>query len=274
MRRGSTVFACTLAAVAALAAAPDVGGQVIQGTVVDANNGRGVALAGVYLLDRDRNAKQVAMADSLGRYYLEVPDSGEYILTATRFGYRDTESPLLAIGTDRTYSLDLELSPQPLGLGGITVTVQNDELINWLKRELGGNPIQAFGFRVLQGERLAEAKAKGRGDVTNTLRWLYIPVSHRGDCVSINSVPRAVRGGYHVTSQSSFGQAGGTPSGTTSLDAAGSSSASSGCGRLLVNDRAVANDFLDRIDMSTIAVVVTFLGEVRMYTFDFDWSFR
>ena len=276
MHRSRSKLAALVCALA-LGAPASVAAQVVQGSVLDAANGRPVPQAGVYLLDREHNSLVVAMADSLGRYALAVPDSGTYYLAAQRFGYRDTESPLLAISGDRTYGVDLELRPEPLGLGAINVTVRNDQMMDWLSRELGKSPAGDFGFRVLQGERLAEAKAKGHNNPTETLRWLYIPVSHGLECVSINAVPRAVTVGFRGPRTSAFGTSGQAPTGTVSMDqlrADYAGATTHPCGSLTINDRVVPNEQIEDVDMSSIAVVVTFLDAVRMYTYDFDWSFR
>jgi hypothetical protein len=250
--------------------------QVIRGTVLDAKNDRPVPMAAVQLMDGDRNSLLVAMSDSLGRYALVVPDSGAYFLVAQRFGYEDMVSPLLAISGSRAYDLDLELRPEPLGLGEITVTVRNEQAVAWLTREFGVNPSGAFGFRLLQGDRLAAAKVKGKLGPTETLRWLYVPVSHGPACVSINSTPRAVRGGWRGPRQGPFGEPGSAPAGTASAEKAAAAAAegSDRCGSLMVNDRPLPNEDLESIDMSSIAVIVTLPGVVRMYTYDFDWTFR
>jgi hypothetical protein len=216
------------------------------------------------------------MADSLGRWALTVPDSGAYFLVAERFGYRDTESPLLAISITHDYTLDLELRPEPLGLGPLTVTVRNDQVIEWLTREFGGDPREAFGFRLVQGERLMEAKTRGKMEPTATLRWLYVPISHGLECVSINVVPRARTVGFRGPRDDPFATPGAPPTATRSMDAIRSDfeDSGSGCGSLSVNDEVIPNEHLESIDMSSIAVIVTLPGSVRMYTYDFDWSFR
>jgi hypothetical protein len=264
------------ALVGLLALAAPAGAQVVRGTVVDAANERPVPLAGVRLLDAEHNSLLVAMSDSLGRYALTVPDSGAYYLVAQRFGYEDLESPLLAISSARDYVLDLELHPEPLGLGQITVTVRNEQAVTWLTREFGRNPADFFGFRLLQGDRLTEAKVKGKMDPTETLRWLYVPVSHGPECVSINSTPRAVTVGWRGPRDGGFAEPGAAPSGSTSMEQrlADFERGPDRCGSLMVNDRVVPNEQLDRIDMSSIAVVVTLPGSVRLYTYDFDWTFR
>lgn len=261
---------------AGLVWASDAGAQTVRGTVLDASSSRGVSLAGVYVLDRDRNSILVAMADSLGRYTLTLPASGEYFLAAERFGYRDTESPLLALSADRDYGLDLELRPEPLGLEPLNVTVRNVRAVEWLTREFGIDPRGEFGFRLLQGDRLAEARTKGRNRPIETLRWLYIPVSHGVDCVSINAVPRAVTIGFSGSRNAAFGTPGAAPVGTQSMEQmrAEFERGPDRCGRLYVDDRLLPNEQIESIDMARIAAIVTMLGEVRMYTVGFDWSFR
>ena len=276
MARPGWLDAAMIAAIGILGAASPLTAQVVRGTVLDAKNDRPVGMAGVQLMDEHRNSLVVAMTDSLGRYTLTVPDSGAYFLVAQRFGYEDMVSPLLAISGSRDYDLDLELRPEPLGLGEITVTVRNEQAVEWLTRELGINPTGAFGFRLLQGDRLAEAKVKGKLDPTETLRWLYVPVWHGLECVSINATPRAVRGGWRGPREGPLGEAGSVPSGTVSVEQLRSTAAEGQdrCGNLMVNDRPMPNEQLDGIDMSSIAVIVTLPGIVRMYTYDFDWSFR
>lgn len=254
--------------------------QQIRGRVIDASNESPVHLAGVWLLDGDRGQVALAMADSVGRYFLTVPDSGEYYIVAERFGYFLTESPLFAISGERDYDLDLELRPEPIRVGGLDVTVRNEEVVDWLVLEYGRNPAEFFGFRVLQGERLQQAKMRGEFNPTETLRWLYIPVWH-GRCVSINPYPRAEHPGLMLRPRISAFGPGAAPAGTVSreqqaAEAQAAATASEECtsGGLYVDDRRIPNEHIDSIDLSTIAVVVTLPNLVRMYTYGFDWSFR
>jgi hypothetical protein len=43
---------------------------------------------------------------------------------------------------------------------------------------------------------------------------------------------------------------------------------------LMVDDRVIPNELIDTVDMTSIAVVVTLPGSVRMYTYEFNWAFR
>jgi len=260
--------------VGALVVTAPAGAQVVSGRVLDSTNGAPVSLVGVQLLDRLRDHVAITVADSLGRYFLTVPDSGEYFIVAQRYGYTDLESPLLAISNQRDYDLDLELRPAPIGLGGVTVTVRNEEVIDWLTLEFGMNPSEMYGFRLLQGARLEEAKARAKYEPTGTLRWLYVPISH-GLCVSINALPLPQSVSWFRGARNGAGT---PPGGTRSLEdgmpASGGGPDGMGCGSLMVDDRVIPNELIDTVDMTSIAVVVTLPGLVRMYTYEFNWAFR
>lgn len=263
-----------LAAVLALVCVSPATAQSIRGQVVDASNGEAVPMAGVYLADRERTPLVTTMADSAGFYVLDVPVDGEYVLMAERFGYLQVESPLFAVSAEGSYEMDFELQPEPLGLAPVTVTVRNEQLVDWLTLEMGINPVSVFGFRVLQGPRLQEAKLKGKNNPTETLRWLYIPVWHGGSCVSVNATPSAITVTSRGRRRSQAPTPGEAPSGTRSPDRETESAEGRNCGSLFVNDRRVPNEHIEEVDMSQIAVVVTLPMTVRMYTYDFSWSFR
>lgn len=245
------------AATLLVAVAPGARAQTLRGTVFDAANGRPVQMAAVYLLDSERHPVTLAIADSLGRYNLEVPDSAEYYLYAQRLGYFEVESPLVIISARRDYELDLELRPEPIALDPLDVTVRNEEFVDWWRLEYGVDPATIPGFRLIQGTRLEEARLRG-ADNTETLRFLYVPITH-GQKVCIGFTPRPERGGWHRA-----------PPNPAEVPKAQPES----CGRLYVDGRWLPNEHIESIDMATIAVIATFPGVVHLYTRGFDWTFR
>jgi hypothetical protein len=245
------------AATVLIAVAPGARAQTVRGTVLDAANGTPVQMAAVYLLDSARRPVTLAIADSLGRYRLEVPDSAEYYLFAERLGYFEVESPLVIISTRRDYDLDLELRPEPIALDPLEVTVRNEDFIDWWRLEYGVNAATVPGFRLIQGTRLEEAKLRA-ADNTETLRFLYIPVTH-GQEVCVGFTPRPERGGWHRA-----------PPNPAEVPKAQPES----CGRLYVDGRWLPNEHIESIDIENIALIATFPGVVHMYTRGFDWTFR
>lgn len=228
--------AWTLAALTCVAARGAVA-QELRGRAVDAHGGAPVAFGEAALLSDQGIPVAAVVADSAGRFVLRAPVAGEYRVVVHRYGYEETRSPLMILEDGRAYEIEVEVRPLPVSLPGVELSVVNEaETIQWLRRAWGGHPNAAKGFRLIQGARLEEAKSKS-DDNTEMLRWLYIPVSH----------------GRRVCVLSLFDD----------------------CGQLYVNGRWTPNEHIDRIDLNSIAVVVTTgrkRGSVYLFTHDFDWK--
>lgn len=113
-----------LALVAVLAPPTSADAQTIQGRVLDQENEQPVGGAIVILVEREGDERVRALADSVGRFIVTPPEAGEYYVVAERFGYFETRSPLIALSTEGTAALDLLLVPEPIGLEGIEVSVE------------------------------------------------------------------------------------------------------------------------------------------------------
>lgn len=123
----------------------------------------------VTLVSRDGDDEARALADSAGRFTLQPPEDGEYYLLAERIGYRETRSPLLALSTEGTARLELLMAPEPVGLQGFEVSVE-DQAVEEL-RFLGLSPGQLGSRWIDRGD--IEAVAVKR-DVGSVLEWQAI----------------------------------------------------------------------------------------------------
>lgn len=256
-----TVIAMGMSAMALVAPA-DSSAQAIQGRVTDAENGAAVGLAAVIVLDATRDPILMAGADVEGFYSIELPEAGEYIIVVERLGYFENESPLVAIAAEAVLSADFELRPEPFRLDPLEVVVENEALEDFLTLEYGIHPATMPGFRSYQGIRLAEAKLKA-ADNTDLLRELYIPISHgREVCVGTFGAGTELpeRMGYERV--------------MAAQDASNSVDPRRQCGQLILDGIRCRNEHIEEIPMDQIAVVVTVPGEVRLYTRDFDWTFK
>jgi hypothetical protein len=90
----------------------------------------------VSLIERDGDEAARALTDSVGRFTLAPPTAGEYFLVADRFGYTLTRSPLLALTTVGRAPIDLMVVPEPIGLEGIEISVE----------ERAAEELQSFGL--------------------------------------------------------------------------------------------------------------------------------
>lgn len=97
--------------------------QTVLGRVLDEANGLPVAGAIVRLLDDNGQERAQAVADSAGSFVMRRPATGEYALEATRIGYQPTRSPLLRFTGDTAVPLEILMSPAPVGLPGLEVSV-------------------------------------------------------------------------------------------------------------------------------------------------------
>lgn len=134
-----------------LATASSSAAQTIQGRILDQENEQPVGGAIVSLVDRDGDERTRALADSAGRFRIAPPEAGEFYLVAERFGYFETRSPLIALRTDGEAALDLMLVPEPIGIEGLEVSVE--ELARQELQQLGLTPAQ-LGNRWIGRERI------------------------------------------------------------------------------------------------------------------------
>jgi len=110
---------------ALLAGAPvDSHAQTILGRVLDQVNERPVDGVIVALVARNGEERARALSDGAGNFVLVPPEAGEYILVTTGFGYLETRSPLLALVTEGEAPIELMISPSPIGLEGLEISVE------------------------------------------------------------------------------------------------------------------------------------------------------
>ena len=197
-----------------------------------------------------------------------------YYLYVQRIGYFENETPLFRAEVGRTYSVDIEMRPEPFRIDPLSVTVRNEELDDFLTLELGENPNGLFGYRAHQGTPLQEAKLGAR-DNTEILRRLQIWVSH-GRQVCINGVASGrasfpPRGGFTTVRDPDTGALIDQRTGEVTFMGEGSDPS---CGALYLDGYRVPNEQLEEVDMESVAVVVTLPGSVRLFTRDFDWTMR
>ena len=98
--------------------------QTILGRVLDQANEEPVSDVLVTLVTAEGQQRLRAITDVNGRFRLTPPESGEYRLSTERFGYYETTSPLIALGVDGEAPLELMIVPQPVGIEGVEVTVE------------------------------------------------------------------------------------------------------------------------------------------------------
>lgn len=128
-------------ALAALLAAP-ASAQTLHGRIFDGRNLSPVPGTMVRLLDLEGSLRALTIADDEGRYQVQAPQPGSYVVVAARLGIEDYRSEQVRM-TDPggTYELNLTVVPSPLALEGIEVNAaRTRELSRALRLLLGVSP--------------------------------------------------------------------------------------------------------------------------------------
>lgn len=142
--------------------------QTIQGRVIDASDGRGVATAIVRLVDESSEQRAVSVADSSGAYRIAAPGPGVFRLKAERIGYVTMETPLLeAELPDRLYPLDLVMEASPVPIPGLEVTT---EQVDRQLQLLTGIDPRAMRWDPIRDEALRRHVERAH-DLTALMRW-------------------------------------------------------------------------------------------------------
>lgn len=98
--------------------------QTILGRVLDHANEAPVPGVIVTLVTREGDERVRTLSDTIGNFVIVPPEDGEYFLVAERFGYLQTRSPLLALGTEGRAPLELMMVPQPIGIEGVSISIE------------------------------------------------------------------------------------------------------------------------------------------------------
>ncbi|MGD8320040.1 MAG: carboxypeptidase regulatory-like domain-containing protein [Gemmatimonadota bacterium] len=125
--QGGTVCAALLLALAPLL--PNrLGAQTLTGRVLEDGRNTPIADASITLVDRKDKQRAGTLSDSLGRFHLAPPEAGEYVIVVERIGYETSRSPLLSIKEkdEGTVSVELMMTPEPVGLEGLEVSVERE----------------------------------------------------------------------------------------------------------------------------------------------------
>jgi len=259
-----TWMGATLAACLALGLAQEGSAQQIRGRILDEANGSGVPVAGVFLLTQGRDVVSSALSDAEGRYALEVPTTGEYILLVQRLGYFPTESPLVEVSGDRSYDVDLSVRPEPIRIEGLEVEIPMERQNTWAKDRLRfmnrgwgvDDPVTAYGFRLITGLRLEEAKMRSK-DTLDLLRWVYVPIYNSVAGLCVQGRPSFSRGGA--------GRAMGVhdePAPTPT------------CGSVFLDGESLPGEHVEGLDLRSINAVMIVGGALHLMTVGFEQRFQ
>lgn len=162
--------------------------QTILGRVLDQMNEAPVGGVIVRLIQRDGAERLRALTDSAGRFVIAPPEAGEYILTTERFGYLETRSPLIALRVEGEAPLELMISPEPVGLAGLEVSVE--EMAAEELSQMGLSPNQ-LGNRWINRADIDAMQMPGLAK--DVIRWQNIAGVYIDEYDATEEAPLCVR---------------------------------------------------------------------------------
>lgn len=147
-----------------------VGAQTIVGTVLEEGSDRPVGSALVSLVGAHGRRTAEALSDAAGRFSLKPGSEGEYVIVASRLGYEEFRSPLLALTREGSVEMDLLMRAMPLGLEGLEVSVESAAVE--LLRSVGHTP-SGLGRRWIDRHKIESVTSALR--LEDVIRWQGIP---------------------------------------------------------------------------------------------------
>lgn len=102
-------------------AAPRAAGQELRGQLVDLETDQPVALGLIALLTPDSTRIGTAVSDPDGRWTLEVPEPGTYLVAAEAMGYQSWVAGPVQLGSDGDLNSVFHLQPDPIVLDEVEV---------------------------------------------------------------------------------------------------------------------------------------------------------
>ncbi|HSM05915.1 MAG TPA: carboxypeptidase-like regulatory domain-containing protein [Longimicrobiales bacterium] len=147
--------------VLALAGVGGAAAQVIQGRVTDPDD-RPVPDALVKLIGADGVQHAYHLTTGDGRYRLEVPGRGEYHIDAEALGWAPYRSTLFEMtGLTGVFPVDLIMTPEPIRIAGIDVSVERMERVAREVRLITGRDVPALRNAPIAIEELQDAWQRG-----------------------------------------------------------------------------------------------------------------
>lgn len=100
----------------------DLAAQAIDGILLERATNRPINLGLVTLFTADGDSVQSVLTDTEGRFLVESPRPGEFLLSASALGYKPTvASSVFTLAEGGLMSLEFRIQRQAIELGGITV---------------------------------------------------------------------------------------------------------------------------------------------------------
>jgi hypothetical protein len=98
-----------------------VAGQTVDGRLLESGTDRPVELGLLVLLTESGDSVASTLTDQMGRFRLESPEPGIFLLAATALGYEGLTAGVLELGEGARMSVNVRIRARAIEIAGITV---------------------------------------------------------------------------------------------------------------------------------------------------------
>lgn len=131
-----SMLGVAFAALFLAASRPAVAQQSVTGRVIDEVSGTPVPTAIVVLLAVDSTAVTQTLSDVEGRFALEVPEAGSYLIQVSRIGVGDFRSSVFAVADGEDIRFEVTVPTTPVEMTPLVVEVQGDRGRDGFRRRM------------------------------------------------------------------------------------------------------------------------------------------
>ncbi len=108
--------------------------QTVRGTLVDTGTGLGIPYGLVIMFHESGDSVTATVGDERGAFSLTAPEPGSFLLLAGALGYHETPAGVFELGRDGVVTVRYGLSPRPLPLDELVVSLDRPTLEHHLVR--------------------------------------------------------------------------------------------------------------------------------------------
>lgn len=108
--------------------------QTVRGQLLDSETGFPVPLGLVMMFTEAGDSVTSTVADEVGRFTVASDQPGDFVLIANALGYEETPAGVFELGLDGELMVDYHISPRPLAIDEIIVSLDRPTRIHHLIR--------------------------------------------------------------------------------------------------------------------------------------------
>lgn len=102
--------------------------QTINGTLMEVESGTPISLGLIIMMTESGDSVTSGVTNGQGRFSVEAPDEGSFVLVASAFGFKETAAGVFELGPGGEMDVEFRVAAAPMPIDGILVSLQRPAL--------------------------------------------------------------------------------------------------------------------------------------------------